>query len=178
MFSVSCSTTSTEIRENNEVIATSIKLAQAQANLGQFEESQRTYEKAINTVVDYRLVYNWALSCAKLGDYYNAISLCEQARSIYPDQIEFLEAIIKYRIITKDFENLKKNLVEYLRIKPNDYNMKQKLMNLYLETGEWANAYIIALTYWYEENYDLNALEVLKTVKPDEWTILYEELKK
>lgn len=177
VLSVSCSTTKVQETIDNEVVATAIKLAQAKANLGQFEESQKVYETAVNHTVDYRLVYNWALSCAMLNDYSNAISLCRQARELYPDHLEFLDAEIEYRTITGDTEGLKANCIEYLKIKPNDA-IKEKLMLLYLNDNELAEAYILALSFWYDNNYNTNALEVLNTINPIEWNTVYRELKK
>ncbi len=177
VFAVSCSTMNTEV-EKNEIIATSIKLAQVKADLGQFEESQKVYETAISEVVDYRLVYNWALSCAKLNDYYNAISLCKQGYTLYPDHLEFLDAILEYQSIIKDYSGLSETCKEYLKHNSSNEKVKEILIDSYFHNDEIGKAYIIALSFIYERNYNIKALEILNYVNPEEWGVIYKELYK
>ena len=168
---LSCKSTEANAK-NNEIVNTAIKLAEAKCSLGQFEEAQKIYEDALNHTVDYRLIYNWAITYAKLKDFNSAISLMQQGFDLYPDHTEFLTAQIAYQEIIEDTKGLLNSYEKYLELKPEDNNLKVKYMELCLKDNDYTKAYRIALDLWLNHYYTKNVVETLYKMDPQQWEVV------
>lgn len=165
---VSCSTTDKQARDN-EIVNSAIQLAEAKCSLGKFEEAQKIYEDALTHSIDYRLIYNWAISYAKVKDFNNAISIMKQGYELYPDHEEFFNAIVAYQQIINDTKGLIDSYKAYIEKKPNDNNLLLKYMELCLADNDYTQAYRTAIKLWHNHYYTKSVIDTLYLMDPQQW---------
>ena len=166
-MAVSCR--STEGTGHDEIVKTSIDLANAYAEKGMFEQALETYDLALNQVKDYRLSYNRALCYAYMGDYEGAASLMEEAKEIYPETDKFEEAEIKLWKKAGKIEKVEEIYLERLSIDENDTESRLSLAKLFSENGEKPEAYEQALILWDQNVFEEDVVSILYEYDNETW---------
>lgn len=168
-----CSCRSTAGTEHDQVVRTSIDLAQAYASTGQYAKALEVYDRALLEADDYRLYYNKAIVLSDLGRNDDAARLCDSSFERYPGIIAFKEAEAVYLNRSGDEDAAVKVYMQILDLNPYDKASRLELIRTLISRGDADEAYSQALKLWDQGYRDKETVKILYELKPETWKNTY-----
>ena len=164
-----CACRSTSGNDHDQIVRTSIDLAETYRSQGRPEMAVQVYDRALTQVDDYRLYYNKALALADQGLYTDAAKLCASSFERYPTIIAFKKAQALFLNTAGDRLGYYGVCLEILELNPYDFDTRMKLIEDYSDDGMERQAYEQALILW-NQGYMLDSvLKVLEKYNPEYW---------
>lgn len=168
---VSCSTISTA--EQTQISNSAILLAEAYNSSGSYSQALEVYDKALNSVSDYRLYYNKAATLAHLERYDEALELCRSSFEKYPEIISFKKLELSILQLCSTTEEIIICSKEILELDPADTEVLLTMMEAYSDSGSVDEAYSVALNLFNRKVTDNRVLTVLKEYDEETWAEAY-----
>ncbi len=163
LFLCSCTTTVASSSEDEQIITTAIELATEYCNRKQFENALSVYDKALEKVDDYRLIFNKALVLSYLGQFEDAILVCEEGFSKYPYILAFKKAQAQYCIQLEKINEACSLYAQVLELNPYDAETRKALIEAYTQNKDKAQAYNQAIILWNQGYKDQEILKLLES---------------
>ena len=173
-----CSCRTTSGTEHDQIVATSIDLAEAYVDREDYKTALEVYDRALLEADDYRLYYNKALVLSYMGDYSQAAETCGTAFLSYPYIISFKTAQAEYLKALEDNQSAQAVYLELLDLNPYDRAVRHDYIELLLTYGNEAEAYRQAQILWNQGYKDINTVEYLYKMNPEAWESIYKQLSK
>ena len=172
---LSCSSTTTIAvdKESGQIVKTSIDLANAYVERGQYQKALDVYTVACENVEDYRLIYNLSLVYAYMKDYNAAYSTALHGFKTFEDKKLFLNAMSVYAEHLEDSEKVSYTYVNLLELDSENISYRKKYCNALIELGFEKEAYENAMMLWNAKCYDGETVEILYKINPAEWETVY-----
>ena len=164
-----CSCRSTSGNDHDQIVRTSIDLANAYLDQGKPDMAIDAYDRALTQADDYRLYYNKALILAETGNYADAAELSRSSFERYPYIIAFKHAQALYHKLDGNLEAYYDVCLEILELNPYDRDTREELMEAYSEARLYEKAYDQALILWNQGYMTDNIHQYLEKVRPDIW---------
>jgi len=163
---VGCSTTKAQSKnlstdDVTQIVSSSIDLANEYCNLGMYEDALTVYDKALDNVNDYRLIYNKALVLAYMERYDEAIELCKESFKLFPYVISFKKAQAFFYEKLGNLDLAYFTYDEILELNPYDKETRFALIELYSNNEEFEKAREQAEILWNQGYKTLKVLDVL-----------------
>lgn len=162
--------------EHDEIVKTSIDLAQRYFSQGNYEKALEIYDKALSLAEDYRLFYNMAIVLSSLGRNREAALLCESSFENFPYILSFKKAQAFYLSLAGENEASRKAYIEILDLNPYDTEIRISLIKAYMSAGLEDKAYEMALILWNQGYRNLETVKFLYEIRPEEWKEVYTAL--
>lgn len=175
---VLCSCRTTEGTEHDEIVRTSIDLAEAYVDKGEYKTALEVYDKALLQADDYRLYYNKSIVLSYMGDYSGAADLCGTAFLSYPYIISFKTAQAEYLKAIDDRQPAIAVYLELLDLNPYDRAIRNDYIDLLITYGDEDEAYRQALILWNQGYKDKETVKYLYQLNPKAWESVYNQLNK
>ena len=164
-----CSCRSTSGTDHDQIVRTSIDLAEAYRSQGRLEMAVDVYDRALTQADDYRLYYNKALILSELGRYDDAANLCSSSFESYPYIMAFKRAQALNLRFAGNNPGFYDVSLQILQLSPYDRETRMRLIEAYAEDGLDDKAYEQALILW-SQGYMTDIIhQYLKAYKPDLW---------
>ncbi len=173
-----CSCRSTEGTDHDQIVRTSIDLAQAYVDKGEYSTALEVYDRALLQANDYRLYYNKSIVLSYMGDYSGAADLCGTAFLSYPYIISFKTAQAEYLKALDDGQSAIAVYLELLDLNPYDRAIRNDYIDLLISRGNEEEAYRQALILWNQGYKDKSTVKYLYQLKPETWESVYKQLDK
>ncbi len=161
-----CSTIS-KADVSEQFIKTTIDSANDYISKGEYDLALEVYNTALQTVSDYRLIYNKAIVLAYLGQYSTAIKTCQEGFEQYNYIIAFKTAQAYYYSLDSNKEKACETYLEVLDLNPYDTTTRSTLISLYKELGLYNQALEQALIMWnqgYKTSSNLSLIKELQSL--------------
>lgn len=175
---VLCSCRSTSGTEHDQIVRTSIDLAQAYVERGDYSSALDVYDRALLQADDYRLYYNKAIVLSRLGLYAEAAALCADAFLTYPYILSFKTAQVEYLKAMEDGDGISAVYLEILELNPYDRTIRQGYIDHLIAHGNEDEAYNQVLVLWNQGYKDKETATYLHQLNPDTWENVYNQLNK
>ena len=172
---VSCRSTAGS--DHDQVVRTSIDLAQAYSESGQYARALEVYDRALLEADDYRLYYNKAIVLSDLGQNEEAAQLCDESFIRYPEIIAFKEAQAVYLDRGGDTDAAQAVYMQILDLNPYDRASRTALIESLMAQGKTDEAYNQALVMWNQGYRDKETAAWLYKIRPQTWENVYNTLK-
>ena len=164
-----CACRSTSGTDHDQIVRTSIDLAETYRSQGRPELAVEVYDRALTQADDYRLYYNKALALADQGLYTDATELCAASFERYPYVISFKKAQALFLDLAGDKDGYFDVCLEILELNPYDFDTRTELMEAYSENDMDKEAYDQALILW-NQGYMLDTIhQYLEKYNPEYW---------
>ena len=164
-----CACRSTSGTDHDQIVRTSIDLAETYRSQGRPQLAVEVYDRALIQVDDYRLYYNKALALADQGLYIDAAELCADSFERYPYVISFKKAQALYLKLAGDKGGYHDVCLEILEVNPYDFDTRMELIEAYSADGMDQEAYEQALVLW-NQGYILDSVrQYLVKYNPEYW---------
>lgn len=147
-FFCGCTTKVASSNESNQIISTAIELATEYCDRKQFDKALDVYNKALNEIHDYKLIYNKALVLSYMGRFEDAILLCEQGSNEFPYILAFKKAQAQYYIRLENLDEACKIYLDILELNPYDTETRKSLIEIYTQSGNKEQAHDQAQILW------------------------------
>ncbi len=147
---------------DDQVVKAAVELAEEYRSRGRLEEAIDVYDRALNQIYDYRLLYNKALLTAYSGDYEHAALLCQEGFENFPHVLAFKKAQAKYYIELERLNDAASSYLEVLELDPYVTATRKELISLYTTMQEQEKAVEQATILW---NQGYRTSEVLGLMK-------------
>ncbi len=171
-----CSCRSTSGSDHDQVVRTSIDLAETYVEKGEYKTALEVYDKALLEADDYRLYYNKAIVLSYMGDYSQAADICSNAFLSYPYILSFKTAQVEYLKALEDGNSAIAAYMELLELNPYDRAIRNDYIELLILEGKTDEAYRQALTLWNQGYKDIHTVKYLYELDPSRWKSVYDEL--
>lgn len=159
-----CSTISkTDISE--QFIKTTIDSANEYISNEQYDLALEVYNSALQSVLDYRLIYNKALVLAHMGHYAEAAEICQEGFEDYNYILTFKTAQAYYYTLDTNKEKACDTYLEILDLNPYDTTTRNSLINIYKEQGKYDNALEQAFIMWNQGYKTASNLSLIKELQ-------------
>ena len=167
-----CACRSTSGNDHDQIVRTSIDLAETYRSQGRPEMAVQVYDRALTQADDFRLYYNKSLALADQGLYYDAAELCSGSFERYPYVIAFKKAQALYLNLADDRSGYFDVCLEILELDPYDSDTRMELIEAYTADGMDKEAYDQALILW-NQGYMLDSVhQYLVKYNPEYWQII------
>ena len=143
-----CACRSTSGTDHDQIVRTSIDLAETYRSQGRPELAVEVYDRALTQADDYRLYYNKALALADQKLYTDAAELCAESFERYPYIISFKKAQALFLDLAVDKGGYFDVCLEILELNPYDFDTRMELIEAYSEEDMDKEAYDQALILW------------------------------
>ena len=164
-----CACRSTSGTDHDQIVRTSIDLAETYRSQGRPELAVEVYDRALTQADDYRLYYNKALALADQGLYPDAAELSSSSFERYPHIIAFKKAQALYLNLAGDRTGYYDVCLEILELNPYDFDTRMELIEAYSEDDMDKEAYDQALILW-NQGYILDSVhQYLVKYNPEYW---------
>ncbi|MBR2282017.1 MAG: tetratricopeptide repeat protein [Spirochaetales bacterium] len=170
----SCRTT--EGTDHDQIVRTSIDLAQAYVDKGEYRSALEVYDKALLQADDYRLYYNKSIVLSYMGDYSGAAELCGNAFLSYPYILSFKTAQAEYLKAIDDGQSAIAVYLEMLELNPYDRAIRNDYIDLLMAYGDDEEAYRQAQILWNQGYKDKETVSYLYKLNPQAWENTYRQL--
>ena len=171
---ISCRSTAGS--DHDQVVRTSIDLAQAYSESGQYARALEVYDRALLEADDYRLYYNKAIVLSNLGQNEDAAQLCDESFMRYPNIIAFKEAQAVYLDRGGDTDAAQAVYMQILDLNPYDRASRTALIDSLMLQGKTDEAYNQALIMWNQGYRDIKTAAYLYEIRPQTWENVYNTL--
>ena len=164
-----CACRSTSGTDHDQIVRTSIDLAETYRSQGLPELAVEVYDRALTQADDYRLYYNKALALADQGLYPDAAELSSSSFERYPHIIAFKKAQALYLNLAGDRTGFFDVCLEILELNPYDFDTRMELIEAYSDDDMDKEAYDQALILW-NQGYMLDSVhQYLVKYNPEYW---------
>ena len=164
-----CACRSTSGTDHDQIVRTSIDLAETYRSQGRPELAVEVYDRALTQADDYRLYYNKALALADQGLYPDAAELSSSSFERYPHIIAFKKAQALYLNLAGDRTGYFDVCLEILELNPYDFDTRMELIEAYSDDDMDKEAYDQALILW-NQGYILDSVhQYLVKYNPEYW---------
>ena len=164
-----CACRSTSGTDHDQIVRTSIDLAETYRSQGRPELAVEVYDRALTQADDYRLYYNKALALADQGLYPDAAELSSSSFEHYPHIIAFKKAQALYLNLAGDRTGYYDVCLEILELNPYDFDTRMELIEAYSDDDMDKEAYDQALILW-NQGYMLDSVhQYLVKYNPEYW---------
>ena len=167
----SCRTTAGT--DHDQIVRTSIDLAQAYSASGQYASALEVYDRALLEADDYRLYYNKAIILSDLGRNGDAAELCNTSYERYPEIIAFKEAEAIYLNRSGDEDAAQTVYMQILDLNPYDRASRTELIKSLISRKKTDEAYSQALILWNQGYRDKETVTFLYELRPETWENTY-----
>jgi len=158
VFLCGCTTTVASSNEDEQIIKTAIELATEYCNRKQFENALDVYDKALQEVHDYRLIFNKALVLSYMGQIEDAILLCESGYNEYPYILSFKKAQAQYYVKLGALDQSCNVYLGILELNPYDTETRKALIEIYTQNNDNEKAYEQLQILWDQGYKDLEII--------------------
>lgn len=159
-----CGCASVASNGNDQIVKAAMELAEEYRSLGRLEEAGEVYDRALERTYDYRLLYNKALIAAYLGDYEQAVALCQEGHESFPHILAFKKAQAKYYIELGSWHDAASSYLEVLELDPYDTATRKALISLYTNNNEPSKASEQATVLWNQGYRTAETVSLMKGV--------------
>ena len=168
---MSCSTTKSNKVE--QLVATTIKLADEKLKRNLPWQAIDVYEKAYAKIPDYRLLFNEALVYGKMERYVDSVFLCDEGIEKFDDEKNsFIKAKAFYLKKSGMNKDAKATYELYLENVPDDNNVRTEYMIFCKDNNYIDEAFESATYLWENKVYNSDVVEILHSVEPDKWEVM------
>ena len=164
-------------QQHDEIVYTAINLASSYVSKNMYEEALSVYDRAIKEAADFRLNYNKAIILSSLNRFEEAAQLCNESFAIYPYIISFKKAEAYYLSMSGNTNAQIDVLNEIINLNPYDIETRKQLIDLYLSIDNKNEALNNAVWLFEHGSADVDTVQILYSINPDEWSQLYNLLK-
>lgn len=173
MILVCSCTTNTAV--GDQIVATSIKLAQAYAGQGLTQQAIDVYEKALKETDDYRIKYNLSILYANIERYTRALFLIDECLAAKPDDQTIFSTKIKYLENQKNYGQIiaiyeKKLAAKY------EVATEKTIISYLVKADDLEQAYSRALKLWESGTKDSAVADILYLYSPEQWDAVHKVL--
>lgn len=123
------------------------------------------YNSALESVSDYRLIYNKAIVLAYLGHYSVAAKICQEGFEQYNYILSFKTAQAYYYTLAGDNERACEIYLEVLDLNPYDTTTRNTLITLYKNLGLYDKAIEHAFIMWKQGYKTSSNLSLIKELQ-------------
>ena len=159
-----CSTVSkTDISE--QAVKNAIDSANNYCSSGQYDLALEVYNTALQSISDYRLIYNKALVLAYMGQYEEAALVCHTGFVLFDYILAFKTAEAYYYELAGLLPKACSTYLEILQLNPYDSATRGKLIELYKTQTQYSLALEQANVLWeqgYKTSSNLSLIQELQ----------------
>ncbi len=170
-----CSCRSTSGTDHDQIVTTSIDLAEKYVDKGDYKTALEVYDRALLEADDYRLYYNKSIVLSYMGDYSQAADICQTAFLSYPYILSFKTAQAEYLKALDDGERANAVYIELLDLNPYDRAIRNDYIEFLIDQGRTDEAYKEALYLWNQGYRDKYTVEYLYQLNPTAWKSVYKQ---
>ncbi len=170
-----CSCRSTSGTDHDQIVTTSIDLAEKYVDKGDYKTALEVYDRALLEADDYRLYYNKSIVLSYMGDYSQAADLCATAFLSYPYILSFKTAQAEYLKALDDGNSANAVYLELLELNPYDRDVRHAYIEFLIKEGRTDEAYSQALCLWNQGYKDKRTVEYLYQLNPTVWRSVYND---
>lgn len=168
---VSCKTTSGT--DHDQIVKSSIDLANQYISTGQYEKALSVYDRALSQADDYKLLYNKVLTLSFMGEYEKAQMLCQESFNRYNYILSFkkTQALLLCELgrTNEAFDCY----IAVLEKDPYDTETRRALIDFLIENNLEDKAYEQALILWNQGYKTKENCQILFDLNPAEWNSVF-----